>query len=212
MFVGEIILGSFVTLELERQGNIYTLTSKVISTEDTEIVVAPPQLDGKSFRLLERDKIVILAKVDAYLLRWKCEEWYNASEGIVSGIRLKCSEKGERYNRRNAFRLPIDLEEVQATKKDNDKTFKVSIRDISYLGVGFSSYEELKRDDNIYFTIVDENWKFPLEVTILRKEQPKVKGSKYFYGASISVSNRELSKYIAHKQLESVRKNKLKNV
>jgi hypothetical protein len=206
MMIGEIALGTFVTLELERQGNIYILTSKVFDTAETEILIAPPTLDENSFRLLERDKITVVAKIDAQLFRWECEEWNIETEGVISTVRLKCSKEGEKYNRRNAFRIPIDIE-VKAAKDGNDKQFDISIRDISYLGVGFSSYEDINIKDKLHFTIVDEEWKFPLEVIIARKEKPKIKGyNKYFYGSLITVSDRDLSRYIVHKQLEMVRK------
>jgi c-di-GMP-binding flagellar brake protein YcgR len=207
MLIGDIPLGSFVTLELERQGTIYTLQSKVVDTTDTEIVIALPQLDGINFRLLDRDKIAVLAKIDTYLYRWECNEYSSVTEGVAAFVRLTCLEAGERYNRRMAFRIPIDVK-AQASRNDSNKSFEISIGNISYLGVGFSSYEELNVKDKIQFTFIEEGWEFPLTVVIVRREKPKVKGYKEFYGSTIIVSNRDLSKYIARKQLESVRKNR----
>jgi c-di-GMP-binding flagellar brake protein YcgR len=208
MMLGDISLGSHVSLEVERQGIIYKLTSKIFDSAEKEIVIAPPQLDGNNFRLLERDKIVILAKVDAFLFRWECDMWHHVTEGVVSTICLKGSEKGERYNRRNAFRVPIDVD-TEATNVDTNQTFPISLRNISYLGVGFTSFEDLNGKELVSFTIMDEEWKFPLTVNIVRKEQPKVSGYPFYYGATISVSNRDISKYIAYKQREMVRKNRL---
>ena len=168
MLIGEIALGTFVTIELEREKSIYNLTSKLFDHSETEILIAPPQMDDISFRLLEGDKIVVYAHSDAHLYRWECEEWSYVAEGIVSTVRLKCSKDGEKYNRRNAFRIPIDLS-LQATKEGDKKAFKISIRDISFLGVGFSTYEDLEKDEIIHFNIVDGSWNLPITVTVVRR-------------------------------------------
>lgn len=177
---------------------------------ETEVIILSPFFMGNSFRLTFGQMISILIMNENGLNVFSAKIAEEIIENNLIMYKLKLSIKPERFQRRNYFRLSVEISIVYVYCIDEDEFYgQGKTFDISGGGVRFICSEELKSGDNIKIIIkIDEGTQFLSNSRIIRCSEVGIK--KYeictqFTDISQSMRD-EIIKFIFNIQRQELRK------
>lgn len=206
MHIDAIAKGGFMEVEVRCNGKSANFKSEVALTVNNSILIAPIKVNEQTIGFSESCQINFL-----YVYEGKLFLWENASVKLVKydgGIyhKIDIYGEGKPFNRRDAFRMYIGEDmPVYVNTATGPNALSVLVKDISETGVGFISKEDIDVDRTIRLKLKDNNMLINLSGIIVRKEFLSNLGS-FLYGCRFNEKNDKLSKYIAKKQGEALRK------
>lgn len=221
---------------VDREGYRYRLTSKVEYVDERKICVTLIAAHGRIFNFVPEDLISVVYKDSETM--W---QWDNCKAGIVKleGALTHCfmtSDNGKTFNRRNAYRVNLDVETMFGFYLNAKTGLRVSerqypdvddpdfasykeqipefvsgfIRDVSETGINICLNIDLKVDDALFFNIPSKLGDLKARAQVIRKEEITTKGSKYSYsyGCVFQQTDKKLITYIYDIQREMLKKQK----
>ncbi|MGN0506002.1 MAG: PilZ domain-containing protein [Lachnospiraceae bacterium] len=220
MIATELKLGQPIEIQLERDGYVYRLASKVEATGRDKIYITLITAASRVFRFDPEDKVTII-----YRTKERIWSWSDVKGGaeLLDGRRvhvLYVKGEAESYNRREAYRVPIGKvcelthhrylsETVKNLLVDQiNKKFRAIIKDISENGVAVVSTEELQIGDYLDFEFEAGGLVISCEAKVVRSMPLEDSKIKRVYGCVLTKANKELSKFVIdtqRKQLQNLR-------
>lgn len=173
MIATELKLGQPIEIQIERDGYIYRLVSKVEATERNKIYISLITAADKVFRFENVDSVMVVCRTKERMWAWsnvigKIE--------LLEGQRvhvLYVQGEAESYNRREAFRVQIGKEcamthhryaksaETKEYVDQINEKFNAVIKDISENGVAVVTTRELEEGDFLEFVFENEGTELP---------------------------------------------------
>lgn len=223
MVATELKLGQSIEIQLERNGYVYRLISKIEERKNNKLYISLITSATKVFQFNPEDHVTVICRTKERIWAWK-----NARGGIelLDGERvhvLYVEGEAESYNRREAFRVPLGKSCVFFHHRyDSDKNTKILtdtlnkrfdgiIKDISENGVAIVTAEELQTDDFVTFSFSSEKQEISCEAKVVRSMPVEGSYSKKLYGCIITKSSKELARFVIdtqRKQLQNLRSGK----
>lgn len=220
MTAAELKIGQSVEIELERDGYIYHLLSKVHEVSRNKIYIEPIVAQAKMLRFRADDDIKVIHRTRERLLAWSnAKGSIEFLDGKLFHV-LQVSKEAESYNRRNSYRVPYGkacdcihrrYEKAEALGRMEDvlnRKFRAIIKDISESGVAFIAMETLEKKDFIEFVLDAEGIRMECEARVVRCTPVEGSERKKLYGCVLTKMSREYGKFvldIQRKQLQNLR-------
>lgn len=148
--------------------------------------------------------LIIEALVSKNYYCWNVEKCVENKINEEQIFYLKVTKNGKQLNRRENFRVPIDLS-VTMTDLTGTK-YNVKIVNLSMQGVGFTSKNVISKNGIYHFALIENEQMISMMITIVRSHSNFSNLNEYMYGARIIRSDESLGKLILNKQLEEIRK------
>ena len=236
MLLEAIPLGRTVEIYVDRDGYRYRLTSKAEYVNEKKLCVTLIAANGRAFKFMPEDNISIMYRDKETM--W---EWENCKAGIakLDGVLIhffEIADKGKSFNRRNAYRVTLDVETMfgfyinEATglriskmpsPEPDDPDFSSYktpvpefvqgvVKDVSETGINICLNTLLNIDDALFFNIPSPLGELKSRAQVVRKSEINTKGSKYAYsyGCVFQQADKRLIKYIYDIQREMLKKQK----
>lgn len=220
MIATELKLGQSIELQIERDGYIYRLISKVEGTDRNKIYISLITAADRVFRFENVDSVMAVCHV-----RERMWAWTNVTGKVelLDGERvhaLYVNGEAESYNRREAFRVSIGKEcdmihhryvknpEKKEYTDQMNEAFRAVIKDISENGVAVVTERELQNDDFLEFVFENEGAELKCEAKVVRSMAVEGSYAKRLYGCVLTKSSKELGKHvfdIQRRQLQNLR-------
>ena len=206
MLIDSIVKGGLMEVEVRCNGKTVTFKSEVAYIVNNSILIAPIKVNEQTVGFSESCQINFLYVSEGKLYLW---ERVNVKLVKYDGIiyhKIDIYGEGKPFNRRDSYRMYIGEDmPVYVNTASGPAALSVLIKDLSETGVGFIAKEEIDIERTIRLKIKDNNQILYLSGIIVRKEFLDNLGS-YLYGCRFNEKNDKLSKYIAKKQGEALRK------
>lgn len=206
MQVDSIEKGGLMEVEVRCNGKTVNFKSEVAHTVNSSILIAPIKVNEQTVGFSDSCKINFL-----YIYEGKLYLWENADVKLVKydGAiyhKIEIYGDGKPFNRRDSYRMYIGEDmPVFVNTASGPTAISVLVKDISETGVGFITKDDIDVERTIRLKIKDNNSILNLSGIIVRKEYLSNLGS-FLYGCRFNEKNDNLSKYIARKQGEALRK------
>ena len=206
MHIDSISKGGLMEVEVRCNGKTVTFKSEVAHIVNNSILIAPIKVNEQTIGFSESCKINFL-----YVCEGKLFLWESANVKLVKydGIiyhKIDIFGDGKPFNRRDSYRMFIGEDmPIYVNTASGPTALSVLIKDLSETGVGFIAKEDIDIERTIRLKLKDNNLFLNLSGIIVRKEFLNNLGS-YLYGCRFNEKNDKLSKYIAKKQGEALRK------
>ena len=218
MFLGETKVGKPIEILIERDGYNYRVVSKIEEASEGRICISLIASSKRVFQFLDTDVIDLVYRKEDRM--WK---WSNVKGDVIEldGEQFHCLmslERGESYNRRNAYRVtvnkPIDLQykimEEGSPLEIKDcfrlKSCIAMLRDISEVGVGFYSDELIDLESEVFFQFSTEYGDVKCEAIVVRFFEARHGNFRYYYGCRFKETSKTLTKYIYEMQRRELKK------
>lgn len=211
-------VGKSIEIFVYRAGYKYRLVSKLEDVNEDNFSITLIANRTRVFHFQDTDKIEIIYRMNNQLWKWKN---LKADVAILDGSRVhqftSTDTEGEKFNRRNAFRVFIG-EDVTLTyyimklveKNDNlDEEDSVSgeiayekkhclgfVKDLSENGVGIFSNNVFNLGDEIEFTLDTPFGMLRSKADVVRITKETHGIYLNYYGCIFSTSSKNLVKYI----------------
>lgn len=234
MLLESIPLGRTVEIYVDRDGYRYRLTSKVEYADEKKLCVTLIAAHGRAFKFMPEDNVSIMYRDNDTMWEWEnCRAGIAKLEGVLIHF-FEISNKGKSFNRRNAYRVTLDVETMfgfyinastglrvaQMPYPDTDdpdfSSYKTPvpefiqgmIRDVSETGINICLNDLMKVDDALFFNIPSPLGNLKSKAQIVRKSDITTKGSKYAYsyGCVFQQTDKRLIKYIYDIQRKMLKK------
>ncbi len=220
MTAADLKVGQSVEIQLEREGYIYHLLSKVHETGRNKVYILPITSGAKTLRFEPDDEIKLICRTRERLLAWSNVK---GSVEFLEGEKyhvLHASGEAESYNRRNSYRVPYGkahdcvqrrYEKVEAAGMMKDvlhQKFRAIVKDISESGVALIAMQTLEKGDFIEFALEDEGIQMECEARVVRCMPVEGSERKKLYGCTLTKVSREFTKFVLEtqrKQLQNLR-------
>lgn len=223
MTAADLRVGQSVEIQLEREGYIYHLLSKVHEAVRNKVYILPITAGAKTFRFEPDDEIKLICRTRERLLAWS-----NVRGGteFLEGEKfhvLYADGEAESYNRRNSYRVPYGkahdcihrrYEKVETAGMMKDvlhQRFRAIVKDISESGVALIAIQTLEKGDFVEFALEDEGIQMECEARVVRSMPVEGSERKKLYGCVLTKVSREFTKFVLEtqrKQLQNLRSGK----
>lgn len=205
MKITDIKVDSSIFLDVERGNSYYTFPSKGYDiTDEGIIVISPFGMQSEISYLIERDVVYVRQIEGGKMTKWLCDFVQEVKIQEGNGLLLNATSAGEDANRRAAYRLPVSC---RAKVLNHIYLKEIYIVDLSLAGLGFFSKVELDLRETLNVELVDDNFKVPLTIRVIRHIPNIIR--IYHYGAVIIKSNSTLNKYFLTKQREEIQRQRM---
>ena len=218
MLLGDTKVGKPIELQIQRDGYNYRVVSKIEEVSEGRICISLIASSKRIFEFLDTDVVDLVYRKDDRM--WK---WCNVKGGIVEldGEQFHClmsTERGESYNRRNAFRVPMNqvielqykvMEEgslPEITECFRMKSCIALLRDISEVGVGFYTNNLIDLENEVFFQFSTECGWIKCEAIVVRFFEARHGNFRYYYGCRFQETSKALTKYIYEMQRHELQK------
>lgn len=206
MLIESIVKGGLLEVEVRCNGKTVTFKSEVAHIVNHSILIAPIKVKEQTIGFSESCQIDFLYVNEGKLFIWNCVMVKLVKYDGAIYHKIDLSGEGSPYNRRNSYRVYIGEEmPIYVNTASGPTALTVLIKDLSETGVCFISKEEIDLERTIRLRLKDNHLLLNLSGIIVRKEFVNNLGS-YLYGCRFNEKNDKLSKYIAKKQGEALRK------
>ncbi|ROR30731.1 PilZ domain-containing protein [Mobilisporobacter senegalensis] len=221
MFLNEMQVGKSIEIFVYRSGYKYRLVSKLEDVNEDNFSISLIANRTKVFHFQDTDKIEIIYRINHQLWRWKN---LRAKVIILDGSRvhhftLTGSSEGEKFNRRNAFRVFMG-EDITLTyyvmnlveKKTEDSEYEEDtligeieyetkhclgfIKDLSENGVGIFSNNVFNIGDELEFILDTPFGMLKCKAEVVRTTRESHGLYQNFYGCIFTTTSKNLVKYI----------------
>lgn len=206
MHIDSISKGGLMEVEVKCNGKTVTFKSEVAHIVNNSILIAPIKVNEQTIGFSDSCQINFL-----YVSEGKLYLWERAYVKLVKydGViyhKIDIFGDGTPFNRRDSYRMYIGEDmPLYVNTASGPTALSVLIKDLSETGVGFIAKEDIDIERTIRLKLKDNNIVLNLSGIIVRKEFLNNLGC-YLYGCRFNEKNDKLSKYIAKKQGEALRK------
>lgn len=205
-------------------GKLTPYTKAVLKIDDDEFPVMIIDSDGEHSVSINHpsNKGVSIKLPDIFILRcihdgmpmeWEIRD-YSYFKASIPSLKLNSDTPGMKMNNREAFRITFKQDiEARVSGRNKQQHIEITIENISRVGLGFTSKEELERGDFITVRIERNDFSEVFTYMIVRKtiiHQPR---STKSYGAVLmSDEIKDFMKHLNKWQLEEFKKTKTNNL
>lgn len=225
MFLNELQVGKSIEIFVYRSGYKYRLVSKIEDVSDDHFCITLIANRTKVFHFEDTDKIEIIYRINNQLWKWKN---LKAKVIILDGSRvhqltLTGNSKGERFNRRDAFRVFIGEEvtltyyvmnlverKIEDPEEEEDtiigeieyemKHCFGFIKDLSENGVGIFSNNVFNVGEELEFTLDTPFGMLKSKAEVVRVTRESHGVYLNYYGCTFTTTSKNLVKYIYNLQ------------
>ncbi len=206
MLIDSIVKGGLTEIEVRCNGKTITFKSEVAHIIRNSILIEPIKVNEQTIGFSESCKISFLYVSEGKLYRWDSADIKLVKYNGITYHKIDIFGEGKPYNRRVSYRLYLgENMPVYVNTAQGPTALTVLIKDISETGVGFITKEDIDIERTIRLKLKDNNLLISLSGVIVRKEFLTNLGS-YLYGCRFIEKDDKLSKYIAKKQGDALRK------
>jgi hypothetical protein len=163
-------------------------------------------VDEQTIGFSDKFQVNFLYKLEGRLFLWEnvTVKLVKFEGGIYHMIDL--DGDGKPFNRRDAYRMYIGEDmPLYVNTATGPTALSVLVKDLSETGVGFITKDDIDIDRTIRLKLKDNNAIINMSGVIVRKEFLDNLGS-FLYGCKFNEKNNHLSKYIAKRQAEVLKK------
>lgn len=206
MQLGEMKLGGAVEIEVIIDRTVMYFTSEVVLIIEHNVLINSILFNEQTLGFTDSYQINFLYKSDGKVFAWnnvpvKLVKYHDNVYHMVELI-----GDGLSYNRREAYRLYVGEEmPLYIITTEGPDIISVLVKDISETGVAFISPIVFDIQHTFRLKMKDNDSIIHLPGVIVRKE-PLNHLNSFLYGCKFSEKNHRLSKYIARKQSDDLRK------
>lgn len=226
MRFSQLKLGRSVEITVIRNEYKLRLVSKIEDVAEDHVSVTLIAANGKRFVFLEEDQIQLVYREEDRLWRWKdLKGVLSVVEGTAVHSFYGFSE-GESFNRRNAYRVYLGLENefsytkprgtdviCQDTEEDTEEETQVVkkgcsciIKDLSENGAAILTNEPLDRNDIVCFALQTEVGPIHCVGKVIRGSSEATVPYSNFYGIQFMKASNAITKYIFTVQRMNLKK------
>jgi hypothetical protein len=206
LHIDSIAKGGLMEVEVRCNGKTVTFKSEVAHIVNSSILIAPIKVNEQTIGFSESCQINFLYVSEGKLFLWERANVKLVKYDGVIYHKIDIFGDGKPFNRRDSYRMFIGEDmPVYVNTASGPTALSVLIKDLSETGVGFIAKEDIDIDRTIRLKLKDNNMILNLSGIIVRKEFLNNLGS-YLYGCRFNEKNDKLSKFIAKKQGEALRK------
>lgn len=218
MYLANMKVGKSIEINVTREEESFRLVSKIEEVFKDKIYITLIRGNKKPFQFLPDDKIEFIYRDQTriYLFREVKGTFAKLDDMYVHC--LFCDQKGEAYNRRNAFRVYMgeavkaDIakrghEEFLHDKEIDEEKKKfllynqsVLIKDLSETGTAIYCNENLQDGDYIEFQLKTELGSIHVRGEIVRKQDESQGIYRQLYGINFVQKTNNLTKFIFARQ------------
>ncbi len=210
MLIKEMVLGRKLEVLVDREGYNYRLVSKIEGTTDGTVAVSAIVAKGRTFHFEEGDDVTIVYRGEERM--WK---WEHVKPGLArlegeTVHTFSSREKGQVYNRRDSFRVPIGenllMYRIFSRKNEDGETeeklkpFEGLLVDLSASGAGLYTDEEMEIDAMMGFDMPTNMGIMTCRGKIVRRADVYDKPFRNFYGCEFTKVRKELERYLFERQ------------
>lgn len=210
MLIKEMVLGRKLEVLVDREGYNYRLVSKIEGTTDGTVAVSAIVAKGRMFHFEEGDNVTIVYRGEERM--WK---WEHVKPGLArlegeTVHTFSSREKGQVYNRRDSFRVPIGenllMYRIFSRKNEDGETeeklkpFEGLLVDLSVSGAGLYTDEDLEIDAMMGFDMPTNMGIMTCRGKIVRRADVYDKPFRNFYGCVFTKVRKELERYLFERQ------------
>lgn len=210
MLIKEMVLGRKLEVLVDREGYNYRLVSKIEGTTDGTVAVSAIVAKGRMFHFEEGDNVTIVYRGEERM--WK---WEHVKPGLArlegeTVHTFSSREKGQVYNRRDSFRVPIGenllMYRIFSRKNEDGETeeklkpFEGLLVDLSVSGAGLYTDEDLEIDAMMGFDMPTNMGIMTCRGKIVRRADVYDKPFRNFYGCEFTKVRKELERYLFERQ------------
>jgi c-di-GMP-binding flagellar brake protein YcgR len=206
LHIDSIAKGGLMEVEVRCNGKTVDFKSEVAHIVNNSILIAPIKVNEQTIGFSDNCQVNF-----HYVFEGKLYLWESASIKLVKydGAiyhKIDIFGDGKPFNRRDSYRMYIGEDmPVYVNTATGPTAISVLVKDISETGVGFIAKDDIDVDRTIRLKLKDNNMLLNLSGMIVRKEFLNNLGS-FLYGCRFNEKNDQLSKYIAKKQGEALKK------
>ncbi len=206
MHIDSISKGGLMEVEVRCNGKTVTFKSEVAHIVNNSILIAPIKVNEQTVGFSDSCKINFLYISEGKLFLWESTNVKLVKYDGIIYHKIDIFGDGKPFNRRDSYRMYIGEDiPIYVNTSSGPTALSVLIKDLSETGVGFITKEDIDVERTIRLKLKDHNSILNLSGIIVRKEFLDILGS-YLYGCRFNEKNDKLSKYIAKKQGEALRK------
>jgi hypothetical protein len=201
MNLSELITGNMVTLQVPLSDRVCEFQTRIIGKKEGILILASVKVNGRAVRM-PLSRINIYCQLLNKLYIWKGVKVDTLPlRGRVYYRIMDTNIESEAYNRRGAYRLPID-EVLLLGVYDGAKLLEtnVYVKDISESGFAFISDNELKTGDKVRLSYSPDDEEFLMNAYIIRSTYNSETG-KYSYGCQMPEFDELLGGFIMKEQI-----------
>ena len=201
MNLSELITGNMVTLQVPLSDSFHEFNTRVVGKKDGVLILSCVRVGNKILRMpLEEiniycqllNKLYIWRGVKVDTLPLGTRVFYRVSETNI---------ESEPYNRRGAYRLPIDETLLLGVYKNGIlEEQSVLVKDISESGFAFITNNQFKTGDRVRLSYRPEDETFDMNAYIIRSMYNSDTG-KYSYGCKMPEFDELLGGFIMKEQI-----------
>ena len=203
MRLSQLVQNSNLVLEININNQHLEFESTVITKIGDYILIEPVRVNGKVVNFEIGNVLVdmLLIRRDKKPVAWKRVLLKNVIYKNKTYYKVIPTGDGFEINRRNAFRLSIEVKGVVQVGT-NSVPMDVILKDISENGFSFVSKDIIDRPlkSIVRLVFIDLNKSLNLNGLLVRKE--RINQSKYFYGCVLNIKNQFLSQYMNDKNAD----------
>lgn len=210
MLIKEMVLGRKLEVLVDREGYNYRLVSKIEGTTEFTVAVSAIVAKGRMFHFEEGDDVTIVYRGEERMWKWEHVKPGLARLDGETVHTFSSREKGQVYNRRDSFRVPIgeSLLMYRVFSKKNEegevqerlKPFEGLLADLSCSGAGLYTDEEMEVDAVMGFDMPTHMGIMICRGKIVRKTDVYDKPFRNFYGCEFIKVRKELERYLFERQ------------
>lgn len=210
MLLDEVSIGGDIELEVKCNGKFMNFQSNVVEKHSNSILINTIKVNDQMVGFSDICQINFLYKIDGQLYLWENVDVKLVKYKDIIYHKIDFAGDGKPYNRRESFRMYIGEDmPLYVNTSSGPVAIQVLVKDISETGVAVITKEEFDVERTVRLKLKDYNNTLSLSAVIVRKEFLDHLNS-FLYGCKFIEKNSRLSKYIAKKQGEQLRK-KLSN-
>lgn len=210
MLIKEMVLGRKLEVLVDREGYNYRLVSKIEGTTEVTVAVSAIVAKGRMFHFEEGDDVTIVYRGEERMWKWEHVKPGLARLDGETVHTFSSKEKGQVYNRRDSFRVPIGENLLMYrvfTKKNEEgeteemlKPFEGLLVDLSVSGAGFYTDQDLDIDAVMGFDMPTHMGIMTCRGKIVRRADVYDKPFRNFYGCEFIKTRKELERYLFERQ------------
>ena len=203
MLLSQLVQNNALILEININTQHLEFESVVFAKTGAYILIEPIRVNGKVVNFEIGNVLIdmLLIRRNKKPIIWKRVLLKNTIYKNKTYYKVIPTGDGFEINRRNAFRLYIEVKGVVQVGTNSDP-MDVIVKDISENGFSFVSKYNIDKPlkSTVRLVFADINKSLNLNGLLLRKE--RVDQSKYFYGCVLNIKNQLLIQYMNEKKKE----------
>jgi c-di-GMP-binding flagellar brake protein YcgR len=201
LLIHEIPVGTHILIRVDREGQDKYVPSIVDEASNYMVSILAP-MEGTRLVSLSRAEIIdVLVIGQNGINKWSCKLVNRDYKNAVPIVTLTSSANSISYNRRNSYRVSL-LQDIDY--ECNKKTYKGTLLDMSFIGIGFNSDIRHSVGEYIKFPVDLDGEILDMKAQIIR--QPiKTETEIYKHGAiTLNKENKIIQRFITETQRKNI--------